>query len=142
VKNLLGLFFVLLTAPAFASQEWELISVKRGGTWEVNEARGLLKQNQKILEGVLKDKTDGKADYRIHIEPAGEQAQATFFSENDEGAKLTGTYKKAAMCSSGRSGQHHRAIDSSSHLMCVSYAIYRLKAALTPSFLSTTQAFC
>jgi hypothetical protein len=49
-----------------------------GGTWEVNEARGLLKQNQKILEGVLKDKTDGKADYRIHIEPAGEQAQATF----------------------------------------------------------------
>ena len=97
MKNLLGLFFVLLTAPAFAGQEWQLISVTRGATWDVNQATGPLKQNGKILEGVLKDKTDGTADYRIHIELMGQQAKATFqfISENDEDTKLTGTYEKA-----------------------------------------------
>ncbi len=98
MKRLLVLYSVLLAAPAQAGQEWELISVTRGPTWEVNEAKGALKQNGKVLEGVLKDKTDGKADYQIRIELNGGHAKATFrfISENDEGTKLTGTYTKAA----------------------------------------------
>jgi len=88
---------ILLAAPAGAGQEWELISVTRGPTWEVNEAKGALKQNGKILEGVLKDKTDGKEDYQIRIELDGEHARATFrfISENDEGTTLTGISKRA-----------------------------------------------
>jgi hypothetical protein len=98
VKRLLVLCSVLLAAPAEASQEWELISVTRGPTWEVNEAKGALKQNGKVLEGVLKDKTDGKADYQIRIELNGGQAEATFrfISENDKGTTLRGIYKKTA----------------------------------------------
>jgi hypothetical protein len=89
---------VLLAAPAQSGQEWELITITRGPTWEVNEAKGALKENGKILEGVLKDKTDGKADYQIRIELNGGHAEATFrfISENDQGARLTGIYKKAA----------------------------------------------
>jgi hypothetical protein len=92
VKRLLVACSVLLAAPAQAGQEWELISVTRGPTWEVNEAKG------KVLEGVLKDKTDGKADYQIRIELNGGHAEATFrfISENDIGTKLTGTYKKTS----------------------------------------------
>jgi len=98
VKHLLVLCSVLLAATAEAGQDWELISVTRGPGWEVNEAKGALKQNGKILEGVLKDKTDGKADYQIHIELNGGRAEATFrfISENDEGTTLTGIYKKTA----------------------------------------------
>jgi hypothetical protein len=98
VKRLLVLCLVLLAAPAEAGQEWELISVTRGSAWEVNEATGVLPQNGNVLEGVLKDKTDGKADYQIRIELNGERAEATFrfISENDKGTKLTGIYKKAA----------------------------------------------
>lgn len=98
MKRLLVLCLVLLAAPAEAGQEWELISVTRGPTWEVNQAKGALRQNGKVLEGVLKDKTDGKADYQIRIELNGEQAKATFrfISENDKGTTLTGTYKKTA----------------------------------------------
>ena len=96
--RLLVLCSVLLAASAEAGQEWELVSVTRGPTWEVNEAKGALKQNGKVLEGVLKDKTDGKADYQIHIELNGAQAEATFrfISENDKGTTLTGIYKKTA----------------------------------------------
>ena len=98
VKRLLVLCSVLLAATAEAGQDWELISVTRGPGWEVNEAKGALKQNGKVLEGVLKDKTDGKADYRIRIELNGARAEATFrfISENDEGTTLTGIYKKTA----------------------------------------------
>ena len=98
MKHLLVLCSVLLAATAEAGQDWELISVTRGPGWEVNEAKGALKQNGKILEGVLKDKTDGKADYQIHIELNGGRAEATFrfISENDEGTTLTGIYKKTA----------------------------------------------
>ena len=98
VIRLLVLCSVLLAASAEASQEWELISVTRGPTWEVNEAKGALKQNGKVLEGVLKDKTDGKADYQIRIELNGAHAEATFrfISENDKGTTLTGIYKKTA----------------------------------------------
>jgi hypothetical protein len=98
VKRLLFLCVILLAAPAEAGQEWELISVTRGPAWEVNQAKGALKQNGKVLEGVLKDKTDGKADYQIRIELNGEQAKATFrfISENDRGTTLTGTYQRAA----------------------------------------------
>jgi hypothetical protein len=97
VMRLLVLCSVLLAASAEAGQEWELISVTRGPTWEVNQAKGALKQNGKVLEGVLKDKTDGKADYQIRIELNGGQAKAIFrfISENDQGATLTGIYKKA-----------------------------------------------
>ena len=96
MKRLLILCSVLLAAAAQAGQEWELISVTRGPTWEVNQAKGALKQNGRILEGVLKDKTDGKADYQIRIELNGGQAQATFrfISENDKGTTLSGIYKK------------------------------------------------
>ena len=98
MKRLLVLCSILLAAPAEAGQQWELISVTRGSAWEVNAAKGTLKQNGRILEGVLRDKTDGKADYQIRIELNGEQAHATFrfISENDKGTTLTGTYKKAA----------------------------------------------
>ncbi len=98
MKRLLVLCSVLMAAPVEAGQEWELISVTRGPTWEVNEAKGALKQNGGVLEGVLKDKTDGEADYQIRIELHGGHAKATFrfISENDEGTTLTGTYKRAA----------------------------------------------
>jgi len=98
VKRLLVLCSVLLAAAAQAGQQWELISVTRGPTWEVNQAQGALKQNGKVLEGILKDKTDGKADYQIRIELKGGRAEATFrfVSENDRGTTLTGTYKKTA----------------------------------------------
>ena len=97
MKRLLVFCAVFLTAHSQAGQEWELISITRGPTWEVNQAKGALKQSGNILEGVLKDKADGKADYRIRIELKGAQAQATFrfVSENDEGVKLSGTYTKA-----------------------------------------------
>lgn len=98
MKRLLVLCSALLAAPAEAGQAWELISVTRGPTWEVNEAKGALKQNGKILEGVFKDKTDGKADYQIRIELNRGQAEATFrfISENDKGTTLTGVYKTTA----------------------------------------------
>ena len=98
MKYLFVLCSVLLAASAEAGQEWQLISVTRGSTWEVNEAKGALKQNGKVLEGVLKDKTDGKADYEIRIELNGAQAEATFrfISENDKDTALTGIYKKTA----------------------------------------------
>ena len=98
MKRLLVLCSVLLAAAAQAGQQWELISVTRGPTWEVNQAQGALKQNGKVIEGILKDKTDGKADYQIRIELKGGRAEATFrfVSENDRGTTLTGTYKKAA----------------------------------------------
>jgi len=95
--RLLVLCSVLLAAQAQAGQDWDLISITRGATWEVNQAKGPLKQNGRVLEGVLKDKTDGKADYQIRIELNGGHAEATFrfISENDEGTKLSGVYKKA-----------------------------------------------
>ena len=98
MKRLLVLCSILLAAPAEAGQQWELISVTRGSAWEVNAAKGALQQNGRILEGVLRDKTDGKADYQIRIELNGERAQATFrfISENDKGTTLTGSYKKTA----------------------------------------------
>jgi len=98
MKRLLILCSVLLAAPVNAGQDWELIVVTRGAGWEVNQAKGALKQNGAVLEGVLKDKADGKADYQIRIETNGARAEATFrfISENDQGARLTGTYKKAA----------------------------------------------
>ena len=98
MKRLLVLCSILLAPPAEAGQEWELISITRGATWEVNQAKGPLKQNGKVLEGVLKDKTDGKADYQIRIELSGGRAEATFrfISENDKGTTLTGMYEKAA----------------------------------------------
>jgi hypothetical protein len=98
MKRLLVLCSALLAAPAEADQDWELISVTRGPGWEVNQAKGALKQNGKILEGILKDKTDGKADYQIRIELNGGRAEATFrfISENDKGTTLTGIYKKTA----------------------------------------------
>jgi hypothetical protein len=60
--------------------------------------KGALKQSGQVLEGVLKDKTDGKSDYQIRIELNGGQASATFrfVSENDKGTTLTGSYKKPA----------------------------------------------
>src|SRR5262249_53281393 len=98
MRRLVVFCLLLLAAPARAGQEWELISVTRGAIWEVNEAKGPLKQNGKVLEGVLRDKTDGKKDYQIRIELNGEHARATFrfISENDEGTTLTGISKRAA----------------------------------------------
>jgi len=98
VKRLVVLCSVLLAAPAQAGQEWELVSVTRGPTWEINQAKGNLKQSGKVLEGVLKDKTDGKADYQIRIELNGGRADATFrfISENDKGTTLNGVYSKTA----------------------------------------------
>ena len=96
MKRLLVLCSILLAAPAEAGQQWELISVTRGSAWEVNAANGALKQNGRILEGVLRDKTDGKADYQIRIVLNSGRAEATFrfISENDEGTTLSGIYKK------------------------------------------------
>jgi hypothetical protein len=98
VKHLVVLCLLLMAAPAQAGQEWDLISVTRGSAWEVNRAKGTLKHNGKVLQGVLKDKADGKADYEIRIELTGGQAEATFrfISENDKGTTLTGHYDKAA----------------------------------------------
>ena len=91
------LISALSTGHAMAGQDWELISVTRGSGWEINQAKGPLKRDGAILEGVLKDKTDGKADYQIRIELNGEHAKATFrfISENDKGTTLNGTYSKA-----------------------------------------------
>jgi hypothetical protein len=96
MRTLLVLCSLLLAASVEAGQEWQLITVTRGPTWEVNQARGVLKQNGKVLEGVLKDETDSQADYQIRVELNGGQAKATFrfISENDEGTTLTGTYQK------------------------------------------------
>ncbi|HTQ75252.1 MAG TPA: hypothetical protein VMI74_13280 [Burkholderiales bacterium] len=98
MKHVFVLCSALLAASAYAGQEWELVSVTRGPTWEVNQAKGALKQSGKVLEGVLKDKSDGKADYQIRVELEGGQAKAKFrfISENDEGTTLAGTYRKAA----------------------------------------------
>ncbi|MGZ5785938.1 MAG: hypothetical protein ACXWJM_08455 [Ramlibacter sp.] len=98
MKRLLVLCSLLPMACTHAGQDWELVSVTRGPTWEVNHAKGALRQNGKVLEGVLKDKADGKADYQIRIELNGGQAKATFrfISENDKGTTLTGTYKQSA----------------------------------------------
>lgn len=98
MKPFLIFCLVLLATSAKAGQEWELISVTRGATWEVNEAKGPLKQTGNVLAGVLKDKTDGKADYQIRIELKGTHATAKFrfLSENDEETTLTGSYQKAA----------------------------------------------
>lgn len=88
---------VLLSGSASASDEWELVTVTRGATWEVNQAKGALKQTGGVLEGVLNDATDGQADYKLRIELSGDHAKAKFWfvSENDEGTTLTGTYTKA-----------------------------------------------
>ena len=103
MKHLAGTFLLLLAtawfaAPARAGQDWELVTVTRGGSWEVNQAAGALKANGKVLEGVLKDKKDGKADYQIRVELNGDRAKATFrfVSEGGEGTTLTGVYTKAA----------------------------------------------
>jgi hypothetical protein len=97
MKRRLVLCSVQLVASEEAAQDWELITITRGAGWEVNQAIGPLKSNGKVLEGVLKDKTDGKADYQITIELDGGRAKATFrfISENDEGTTLSGTYEKA-----------------------------------------------
>ncbi len=97
MRRLLVVCSVLLAAPAGAGQEWELITVTRGATWEVNQAKGPLKQSGNVLEGVLKDKTDGVADYQIRIELKGRHAEATFrfISEGDQGTTLAGTYEMA-----------------------------------------------
>ena len=91
MKRLFVACLLLLTSAAQAGEEWELITVTRGAAWEVNAAKGALKQNGKILEGVLKDKRDGKADYQIRIELNGGHAEATFrfISENDDGTRLS-----------------------------------------------------
>jgi len=98
VNRVLLICSLLLAAPAQAGQDWELISITRGAGWEVNQAKGGLKQNGKVLEGILTDKNDGRADYQIRVELNGERAEATFrfISENDRGTKLTGYYSKAA----------------------------------------------
>ena len=54
MRRLLVLCSVLLATPAESGQDWELITITRGPTWEVNEAKGALKENGKILEGILK----------------------------------------------------------------------------------------
>ena len=97
MKRLIALCSALLAVRAYAGQEWELVSVTRGAGWEINRAHGAMKQTGKVLEGVLKDKTDGGADYRIRIAIDGEHARATFrfLSENDAGTTLTGSYWKA-----------------------------------------------
>ena len=88
---------VLLAGAARAREEWELVTVTRGATWEVNQANGALEHKGSVLEGVLRDAKDGQLDYKIRIELAGEHAEAMFWfvSENDEGTTLTGTYTKA-----------------------------------------------
>lgn len=96
MRRFLVLCSVLLPAAAEAGQEWQLITVTRGPVWEVNQATGALKQKGKVLQGVLKDRADGKPDYQIRIELNGGHAAATFrfISENDKGTTLTGSYKK------------------------------------------------
>jgi hypothetical protein len=98
LKRLVGLCSILFAVSAQAGQEWELVSVTRGATWEINEAKGTLRQNGQVLEGVLNDKRDGKADYQIRIELNGGKARGTFrfVSENDQGTTLIGTHKKTA----------------------------------------------
>jgi hypothetical protein len=98
MKHILVLCSVLLALPAEAGGEWELISVTRGPTWEVNKAKGALTRDGTVLEGVLKDEVDGKADYQIRIDLNGGHAEARFrfLSESDEGTTLAGTYDKAA----------------------------------------------
>ena len=98
MKRVLVVSLLLLAAPAQAGQEWELISITRGANWEVNQAKGVLKLNGSVLEGVLNDKTDGKADYQIRIQLNGTRADATFrfISENDKRTTLSWIYKKAA----------------------------------------------
>lgn len=88
---------VLVARAAHAREEWELVTVTRGASWEINEASGALKRSGSVLEGVLKDAKDGQPDNKIRIELAGEHAEAMFWfvSENDEGTTLTGTYTKA-----------------------------------------------
>jgi hypothetical protein len=97
VTGLLVLGSVLLATPVHAGDAWELITITRGAGWETNEARGTLKQTGQVLQGVLKDKTDGKADYEIRIELDGGNAKAhfRFISESDEGTTLAGSYSKA-----------------------------------------------
>jgi len=97
VNRSLVIGLVLLATPAEAGQDWELISVTRGTTWEINHARGTLTQNGNVLEGILNDKSDAKADYQIRVVLNGGRAEARFrfVSENDEGTILTGTYEKA-----------------------------------------------
>src|SRR5262245_57725070 len=56
-----------VAGAAQAGQDWELVSITRGAGWEGNQAKGPLKQSGQVLEGVLKDKTDGKADYQIRV---------------------------------------------------------------------------
>jgi len=98
MKAMLVFFAILLAPSAEAGQDWQLISVTRGASWEVNQAKGTLKQSGNVLEGILKDKADGTADYQIRVELDGAHANATFrfVSENDEGTKLSGSYEKAA----------------------------------------------
>jgi hypothetical protein len=98
MKGLVVLCALLLAAHAHAGQEWELVSVTRGAGWEVNQAHGKLDQKDKVLKGLLRDKTDRKPDYYIRIELDGEHARATFrfLSEGDVGTMLTGSYTKAA----------------------------------------------
>jgi len=98
MKRFFALCLLLPAAFAQAGPEWELVSVTRGAAWEVNHAKGALKQNGNVLEGVLKDKADGKSDYQIRIKLNGEKANATFrfISENDKGTKLSGTYLRSA----------------------------------------------
>ena len=98
MKRVAILCSALLAAPAQAGEQWELISITRGAGWEVNRAKGTLKQTGQVLEGVLEDKTDGKADYEIRIVLTGRRAEATFrfVSENDRATTLTGSYSTAA----------------------------------------------
>lgn len=97
MKHALLLLASALAFHAEAGQEWQLISITRGLVWEVNQARGILKQDGHVLEGTLMDSEDGNADYSIRIELTGEVAEATFrfISEGDEHAELRGTYMKA-----------------------------------------------
>ncbi len=69
---------ILLAVPARAGQEWEPISMTRGAGWEVNEATGILKQHGNTLDGTLRDKKDGNADYQIRVELNGDRAKAVF----------------------------------------------------------------
>ena len=95
--GLLVLGMLQVAAAASAGQDWELVTVTRGATWEINQAKGTLKRDGSVLEGTLNDTKDGQADYRIRIELTGDHAKAKFWfvSENDEGTTLTGSYSKA-----------------------------------------------
>jgi len=91
MKHALPLLAAILAFHAEAGEEWQLISITRGLVWEINQARGFLKQDGHVLEGTLKDSEDGNADYSIRIELTGEVAKATFrfISEGDEHAERT-----------------------------------------------------